>query len=87
MGVDWEVCQLCGETYPDCGPTQYCEGCGTRFCGYCKEAEIGETCPLCRYETVEAPQVLAWAIAKYQLPPIKELEELYRQDMRKNEAE
>jgi len=81
MGVDWKVCQLCEETYPDCGPTQFCEGCKTTFCGYCKEAEIGETCPLCRYEMVTPDAVLAWAIVKYKLPPKKELEELYRKDM------
>ena len=83
MGVDWANCPLCEESYPDCGPTQYCEGCHTHFCGYCKDAKIGETCPLCRYEQVMPDCVLAWAIEKYKLPPKKELEELYRQDMRK----
>lgn len=40
MGVDFMVCNNCGETFPDCGDYVYCDGCGTRWCSDdCAEEE------------------------------------------------
>lgn len=32
MGVDFLVCNNCGETFPDCGSWVWCESCGTDWC-------------------------------------------------------
>ena len=83
MGVDFHVCPLCKETYPDCGEVRFCEGCETSFCGYCEpEVDIGETCPLCRYDEVSTEQVLEWTIANYGLPNKKALENACKADLK-----
>lgn len=35
MGVDYDICDVCGDTYPDCGRYGSCEGCGKTWCGVC----------------------------------------------------
>jgi len=35
MGVDWYSCEICGDTFPDCGPHEYCGKC---------ESAIGPCC-------------------------------------------
>ena len=40
MGVDYYVCEYCGETFPDAGYYVSCEECGTRWCSdSCAEEE------------------------------------------------
>lgn len=40
MGVDWYVCSLCGETFPDCGVFYTCTK-GHYICDHCS-CKIGE---------------------------------------------
>ena len=42
MGVDWEACDGCPETFCDCGDFAYCETCGKHLCPNCMEKyEVG----------------------------------------------
>ena len=87
MGVDFLVCPLCKETYPDCGDVRICTGCEKWFCGYCNpKAEIGETCPICRYDVISAEQLLEWVIANHPIRGRKELEDACRADLRGHEV-
>ena len=72
MGVDFLVCDECGETFCDCGEYYYCEGCDKHFCQYCNEEaglEINEdgeveSCKYCRNEAVDDVQLLDYALNK-----------------------
>ena len=70
MGVDYEVCENCQDTFPDCGDYVMC-GCGKRWCSdSCAEADGYErkydeeenheemSCSYCRGEDVEDYKLL-----------------------------
>ena len=37
MGIDYYVCDVCGESYPDCGPCGMCGNCESSLCGDCHD--------------------------------------------------
>jgi hypothetical protein len=37
MGVDFQKCGGCGETFPDCDYYRHCDNCGADYCKYCME--------------------------------------------------
>lgn len=37
MGVDFLICTLCNETFPDCGDYMMCADCCSRLCSDCME--------------------------------------------------
>jgi DNA-directed RNA polymerase subunit RPC12/RpoP len=71
MGVDFYVCQSCGDTFPDCGPYWSCEECGNHICSRCektiiKRDEETETdiCPFCTNEILSDYELLEFALKK-----------------------
>ncbi|MFS0562559.1 hypothetical protein AB1K91_17675 [Terribacillus sp. 179-K 1B1 HS] len=41
MGIDYLVCEVCGDAFPDVGYYGYCGGCESALCGGCVE-DMGE---------------------------------------------
>ena len=39
MGIDYYACQLCSNTFPDCGEYDTCGCCGSHFCKSCGEKQ------------------------------------------------
>lgn len=81
MGVDFYVCEVCGNTFPDCGDFVSCE-CGGRFCSndcahmdyavYDDEGEGTEddgpgTCVLCRGEEATDGELISWLLERCKL--------------------
>ena len=42
MSIDYEVCRVCGEAFPDCEEYAYCDKCGNTFHMDCVGLESGE---------------------------------------------
>lgn len=40
MGVDWKVCGICGETFPDCGEYYKCAKCEGYVCTSCYDDQL-----------------------------------------------
>ena len=89
MGVDYEVCTNCEDTFPDCGYFVRCD-CGKQWCdddcaatdGYtyeCDEEENHESssCDYCRGEQVE-DYLLLEAAMKHLGIDRKQLIEIYK---------
>lgn len=89
MGVDYEVCNNCSDTYPDCGYYVMCE-CGKRWCSDdCADADGYEnkfneeegyeesSCNYCRGEDVEDYQLLQAAMKHLGIDR-KQLIEIYK---------
>ena len=62
MGVDWNSCSHCGETYPDCGDYEICSedrgGCGREWCSYecaLEDGYVKERCKLGREVDCSSP--------------------------------
>lgn len=48
MGVDFLVCEHCGEAFPDCGHYVSCQSCGTHWCSDECAAEDGYVTEHCK---------------------------------------
>ena len=79
MGIDYLVCDHCGEAFPDVCDHYYCDGCGRVFCSYCAE-EAGlkfyddedcccevESCIYCRKEAFDDNALLNYLLKKYNI--------------------
>ena len=73
MGVDYLVCDECGEIFCDCGEYYYCENCDRQFCMNCRDEAGLEwddedgcvcSCKYCRNEAVDDDDILNYAIEK-----------------------
>lgn len=76
MGVEFLICRICNDTFPDCGEFSHCAGCRKNFCKYCakdfvfesyEEPEKGEpvpevTCPVCTMQHISDKELLAFVI-------------------------
>ena len=83
MGVDFYACQICDETFPDCGNYFGCE-CGAMFCSTkCgkpdTEDENNPTCCLCRKD-----EATDYVLLKFLLKHVKmtrnQVLEMYRNE-------
>ena len=56
MGVDFLVCGICGETFPDCGIYYHCGGCEDCICEICYDSQKE------KYGISSSPEVISdWA--------------------------
>ena len=69
MGVSFNTCGGCGETYCDCESYAYCEDCDEGFCSECMEKHhlqdgtiTKAECPLCNVKVVNEKTLLAFLI-------------------------
>jgi hypothetical protein len=69
MGVDWYVCQKCGQTFCDAGDYASCEGCGSMFGPCCmdeccderdEETDEIHSCVVCRKELIPDAAMVAF---------------------------
>ncbi len=78
MGVEYLVCDECGETFCDCGEWYYCENCGKCFCRHCIEDAglkwedeedecVVTSCKYCRNEAVSEDDMLYYLLNKLQI--------------------
>lgn len=75
MGIDYLVCDHCGEGFPDVMDYYYCDKCGKIFCRYCAEEaglEFDEddnviSCEYCRKEAFTDYDKLQFLMKKYNL--------------------
>ena len=63
MSIDYEVCRICGEIFPDCEEYAYCDKCGNTFHMDCVGLESGEEltpdkCPICSMEIITPEDLL-----------------------------
>lgn len=85
MVIDYKVCDICKQGFPDCCEFYWCD-CGKLFC--CKGCAIDggfdsiddydcddTTCKYCRNESVEDEELLKFALEKLKLTKF-ELEKL-----------
>ena len=93
MGVDFYACDICHDTFPDCGDYVSCE-CGGKFCsndcasmdyavyddnGECIEGEDGEgNCVLCRGEAATDYDLIEFLLEKCSLTREQAVEELFK---------
>lgn len=73
MGIDWLVCDKCGEAFADCSPYESCEGCESKYCEYCvesqyeahcKDSESLIMCDECSPNVVKASDILSYLLKK-----------------------
>lgn len=68
MGVDFYTCDVCGNTFCDCGPYARCDECDGKLCPDCMEKyEVfgnmtKENCPFCNFKEVSEETLLAFLI-------------------------
>ncbi len=72
MGVDFLVCDGCGEIFSDCCTSIYCYACESRFCEWCMESKniardeedddkvVG--CPVCNFKIFKDSELLKLAL-------------------------
>ena len=63
MSIDYEVCGVCGEAFPDCEDYAYCDKCGNTFHRDCIDDWDGEEltpdkCPICSMEIIPPEDLL-----------------------------
>jgi hypothetical protein len=74
MGIDWEVCHYCGDTFPDCGDHESCE-CGNHWCSFecaenegfvrdeeAEEKDLESSCNFCRGEDYTDSELLSFLL-------------------------
>jgi hypothetical protein len=88
MGVDFLVCKLCGDTFPDCGDFVRCDC----YCKWCsdecaekdgfrvdedetEEYEEERSCNYCRRESADDPTLLSFLLTELGLTREKVLEQ------------
>lgn len=68
MGVCYDSCERCGETYPDCGDWFPCDCCESCFCcdecGGCQGEYPHRTCVFCRGEAVKDTALWRYALER-----------------------
>ncbi len=76
MGVDYYCCDVCGQTYPDCGPCGNCSSCDSSLCGQCYDDAIekysgrdgwSEKCQSCSGEIINDAQLVQYFLEHCQL--------------------